>query len=372
MRALLPGLLPSRHGARVPEVLVGDALVGVVALAAVVPAARWVVVTDPGVGATGVPARVARALAERTGTAWVRLTDEVRAEPLWRDTDAVLEAVTGAEAVVAIGGGSTLDTAKAALLRLVGDGPIEAFRGWHASRSSLPWIAVPTTAGTGSEAQSFAVISDDDGGKVACGGPGGMPHGVVLDGSLATSAPHRTTVLAAIDAAVHALETAVTRAGTADVTDRATEAFATLVAWAPRAVTDPHDAEVREALLVAACLAGNAIEASMLGAAHAVANGLSQVHGWTHGYAVGWAAPRVIRHNAADSSAATTYARLARAVGWGRDANALADGFAAWTAALGAEAAPPIDAHAVATVAARQWTGTFNPVPVADWTALLA
>jgi alcohol dehydrogenase len=372
MRALLPGLLPSRHGAPVPEVLVGDARDGVVAFAAAVPVSRWVVVTDPGVRATGVPARIAAALSVRPGTAWVRLVDEVRPEPRWRDTDAVLEAVVGAEALVAIGGGSTLDTAKAALLRLHGDGPIEAFRGWHAHRPGLPWIAVPTTAGTGSEAQSFAVISDDDGGKVACGGPGGMPMGVVLDGALATSAPHRTTVLAAVDAAVHALETAVTRAGSPAVTDRAVEVFATLVAWTPRAAADPHDADVREALLVAACLAGNTIEASMLGAAHALANGLSQVHGWTHGYAVGWAAPRVIRHNASDAAVAATYARLARAVGWGDDPLALADGFAAWTAALGVEEAPPIRPDAVATVAARQWTGTFNPVPVADWTALLA
>jgi alcohol dehydrogenase len=186
--------------------------------------------------------------------------------------------------------------------------------------------------------------------------------------------PRQVTACTGFDALAHALETAVTRPRNERSSPLSREAFALAFAHLPRALDEPGDLEARGAMLRAACLAGAAIEHSMLGAAHALANPLSARYGLVHGHAVGLLAPHVVRFNAEDPAAAEVYGELARAAGLcapGGPPRAAALELAlrlqellrraGLTGRLGdlgvAEEALP----ALAAEADQQWTARFNP-----------
>jgi alcohol dehydrogenase len=232
-----------------------------------------------------------------------------------------------------------------------------------------PLVAVPTTAGTGSEVQSFAVLTrGSDRAKVACGADGLMPRVAILDRRLTVSAPPEVTAIAGLDALGHALETAVTTVGTLASRARAREAFGLLWRALPRVLATPSDLAARGEMLRGACLAGQAIEASMLGAAHAAANPLSTRFGLPHGVAVATMLASVIRYNAEVPEVADTYALLAADVAI---EPATAAGLAAAVEELVRRILPRRDrpawllgkgmVEALGVDAAGQWTGTFNP-----------
>ncbi|MCB9664622.1 MAG: iron-containing alcohol dehydrogenase [Alphaproteobacteria bacterium] len=368
-----PGL-PSRYGSSPARVVEGEASAAVAEAVAALASRQPVVLTDGGVAARGAPARVAAAVAARLGVAEVRVHVLRDGEPdEARVADAAdLLRTAAPDALVAVGGGSVLDTAKAAGFLLADGGRMEDWWGFGRTRSPhLPLIAVPTTAGTGSEVQSFALVSrDGDHRKMACGAPGAMPRVAVLDPALTASAPRRTTILAGLDALVHALETAVTTVRTPASAAAAAEAFALIWPALPRVAADPHDLAARTAMLRGSCRAGQAIEASMLGAAHALANPVSARWGVPHGLAVATMAPGVIRFNAAVPEAAATCAALAASVGLGASADALAAALEGLLATLGVAGAPSAwtglaDAlEDVSVDAAGQWTAGFNPRPL--------
>jgi len=322
-------------------------------------------VTDHGVMAAGHSARARQSL-EAAGVV-VRVYDKVQSNPTNRDAQACAAAAQGVDGFVAVGGGSCIDTAKGASFIVTNGGSMVDYQGFgHATEPLLPIVAVPTTAGTGSEVQSYTLISDDETHtKMACGAKGAMPVATVLDAQLTVTMSRQQTAYTGLDAIVHAVESAVCNARTEASTALAFEAFSLLTAHLPVVLEKPQDLEARARMLRGSMLAGRAIEASMLGAAHASANPLTARFGVPHGVAVATMLPYVIRFNSGDSKVAKIYADLAAQVG--QDPldkqievlmdHAQVDGLEAF----GVQA-DTIDE--LAKDASLQWTGRFNPRPV--------
>lgn len=248
-----------------------------------------------------------------------------------------------------------------------------------ATSDMLPLIAVPTTSGTGSEAQSFALISRVDSHvKMACGDPRAACRIALLDPTLTLTQPPRVTALTGIDAISHAIETQVTikRSPLSNCYSR--KAWQLLSSGFPRVLSHPQDIDARGQVQLGAYFAGLAIETSMLGAAHALANPLTARFDITHGQAVGVMLPSVIRFNA--SEVAELYAELWRELAATREAQQLDDfsetessseslarfvqhlvALAGLETELGALKIPIGSLEQLAEDATQQWTGTFNP-----------
>src|SRR4030095_8121601 len=176
----------------------------------------------------------------------------------------------------------------------------------------LPRIAVPTTAGTGSECQSFALIADEETHqKMACGDPKAAPCVAILDPFLTVTQPRPVAACTGIDAVAHAVETAVTKKRNELSWLYSREAFRLTAANLDCVLQQPDNLEARAATPLGAAYAGTAIENSMLGAAHSAANPLTARFGVIHGQAVGIMLPAVIAFNARDPDAHDRYLELA-------------------------------------------------------------
>jgi len=342
---------------------------------------RVLVVTDPGLVAAG-HAGQARALIEESG-ADVSTFDAVHHDPTTEHVDACLDALREVrpDLLVAVGGGSSIDTAKGANFLYTNGGAMEDYWGvGKASKPMLPLIAVPTTAGTGSEVQSFALIERAaDHQKMACGDSKAAPVLAILDPDLTRTQPPFVAACTGLDALTHAVEASVTRKRNAVSDLFAGEAFRLAQRHLPRVLAQRDDAEARAAMLRAAAFAGIAIEHSMLGAAHSMANPLTARFELAHGQAVSMMLPHVVRYNAADPGARAVYERLARSTGLctngapeGQCAALLAAeierlldlcGMPGSLAEFGVseDALPELSAQA-----ARQWTAGFNPRKVGE------
>ena len=206
-----------------------------------------------------------------------------------------------------------MDTAKGCNFILTNGGHMRDYWGvGKAKHPMLPLIAVPTTGGTGSECQSFALITDEiTHQKMACGDPKAAARIAILDPVLTLSQPPRVTACTGIDAVAHAVETAVTRKRSSLSALFSHESFKLTMAALPRVLQSPDDLEARGWMLLGAAWAGTAIENSMLGAAHSAANPLTAHYGIVHGHAVGVMLPHVVRFNSRDADAATAYVQLA-------------------------------------------------------------
>ncbi len=205
----------------------------------------------------------------------------------------------GVDSIIGLGGGSSLDCAKGINFLLTNGGEMKDYRGYgHAQRPMLPMIGIPTTAGTGSEAQSYAVISDSETHlKMACGDPKAAFRVAILDPALTLSQPAQVTAVSGFDAVAHAVETYVSRKRTELSACFSREAWRLLEANYERVLSHPDDIEARGAMQLGAYFAGCAIENSMVGAAHACANPLSARYGTTHGVAIALLLPHVVRWN---------------------------------------------------------------------------
>jgi alcohol dehydrogenase len=274
------------------------------------------------------------------------------------------------DGIVALGGGSSLDCAKGINFVLTNGGSMRDYRGHgKASKPMLPSIGVPTTAGTGSEAQSYALISDaQTHAKMACGDEKAAFRVAILDPLLTISQPAQVTAAVGYDAISHAVESFVTtrRTGVSDLFAR--EAWRLLEENYERVVNAPREVDARGAMLLGAHYAGIAIEASMLGATHACANPLTAKYGTTHGLAIAVMLPHVVRWNA--DVVADRYAELLPGKGLAARLDELARA-AALPQTLTELGVPRADLPALAADAATQWTGTFNPRPF-DAAAALA
>jgi alcohol dehydrogenase len=261
---------------------------------------RTLVVADRGIVAAGHVARAASSL-EAAGIATFFFHDfDANPDTHMVDAGRAYAADRAVDSIVAIGGGSSLDCAKGINFVLTNGGSMRDYQGFgKASRPMLPSIGIPTTAGTGSEAQSYALISDaGTHAKMACGDPKAAFRAAILDPALTTSQPRQVTAIAGYDALSHAVESYVTTRCTSVSDMFAADAWRLLEGHYERVLAEPGDLVARGAMLLGAHEAGIAIEQSMLGATHACANPLTARYGTTHGVAIGVMLPHVVRWNA--------------------------------------------------------------------------
>jgi len=348
-------------------------------LASEMGARRALVVSDPGVVAAGHTAKGMAALA-RAGIG-AHLFEEVHENPTTEDVAAGVKVARryDPEVLVAIGGGSSMDCCKGINFVFTNGGEVKDYWGvGKALKAMLPMIAVPTTAGTGSETQSFALISDaKTHAKMACGDKKASCRVAVLDPELTVSQPLRVTALTGIDAVSHALETFVTSRRNPVSLAFSREAWRLLAGNFSRVLDDPTDLSARGSMLLGASFAGLAIENSMLGAAHALANPLTTHFDVPHGQAVGVMLPHVIRFNAAEVEhqyhdllhESQNGSPLPKAAG---GVEGLSDfvlrlltkaGLATTLRGLSVD---PLKLPHLASQAAKQWTAGFNPRTVGE------
>jgi alcohol dehydrogenase len=271
-------------------------------------------------------------------------------------------ATFGVDGIVGLGGGSSMDCAKGINFVLSNGGTMVDYRGYgKASRPMAPMIGVPTTAGTGSDAQSYALISDARTHvKMACGDPKAAFSTVILDPGLTASQPAHVTAAAGYDAIAHAVETWVTRTRNPMSDLFSAEAWRLLDGNFERVLQAPHDLDARGAMLLGSHLAGAAIEQSMLGSTHACANPLTARYGTTHGVAIALLLRHVVRWNSTSEDTRTRYAALAPDLPARLERLACIGQFPVGLAAAGVS---EDDLDMLAREAAGQWTGTFNPRP---------
>jgi alcohol dehydrogenase len=353
-----------------------DSIEKIGALARELGARRVLLVTDPGIVQAGHAERVSQYLI--SAGLEVALFDRSRENPTTRCVEDCVAVAREArvDCLVGLGGGSSMDTAKGCNFILTNGGRMEDYWGvGKATKPMLPLIAIPTTAGTGSECQSAALIGHETTHqKMACLDPKAAARIAILDPTLTLSQPARVTARTGIDAIAHAVETAVTKKRNPLSLMYSHEAFKLLVTNLPKVLENPEDLDARGKMLLGAAFAGTAIENSMLGAAHSAANPLTAHFDVIHGEAVGIMLPHVIRFNACDPDALRAYAELASAP----EIACVSDGLEPAVEALithieallnAAQLARSlqecgVEESAVRTMAdeaARQWTAHFNP-----------
>ncbi|MEM7454725.1 MAG: iron-containing alcohol dehydrogenase [Planctomycetota bacterium] len=339
---------------------------------------RALVVTDPGIVEAGHVEKGLSAL--KAANIETHVFDGAQENPTTENVDQALAVAKRfePELLIGLGGGSSMDCAKGVNFLYSNGGRMQDYWGvGKALKEMLPMIAVPTTAGTGSEMQSFALISDAETHvKMACGDKKASCRMAILDPILTLTQPSLVTALTAVDALSHALETYVTRKRNKISLVFSMEAWRLIATNLRRVFDEPDSLESRGRMQLGAAYCGVAIENSMLGGTHALANPLTATYGIAHGQAIGVMLPHVIRFNG------HTHGQLYQEMlfdiqGTGPDvpkvesgAAGLADFVASLIAATGLSGrlsdlgVSEEKIPEMAAAAAKQWTGTFNPRPL--------
>jgi alcohol dehydrogenase len=344
-------------------------------LAGELGARRAILVSDPGIVSAGHVDRGLEVL--RAAGIDTHLYYDVQQNPTTADVELGTRFAHRhePELIIGFGGGSAMDCAKGINFLYTNGGTMKDYWGvGKALRPMLPMIAVPTTAGTGSETQSFALISDAETHvKMACGDKKASFRIAILDPELTMTQPALVTALTGIDALAHALETYVTKRRNWISLFYSREAWRLLANGLPRVLQTPDDIQARGEMQLGACLAGLAIENSMLGAAHALANPLTANYGIAHGQAIATMLPHVVRFNGQQLS--QPYAELLAVLTDQpvppQDAPRATELLCQRITALVAQAkldkplseqGVPVNAlPQLAREAAQQWTAAFNP-----------
>jgi alcohol dehydrogenase len=333
-------------------------------------ATRILLVTDRGLRETNHFERALEIL--REASLRVAVYDGVEANPTTRHVAEGLEVgrKTACDCIVALGGGSSMDCAKGVNFLLTQGGRMEDYRGWgKAPGPMLPSIGIPTTAGTGSEAQSYALICEEgSGAKMACGDKKAIFGAVVIDPALAATVAPGVAAVSGIDAIAHAVESYVSRKRnpisqlfSAEAWRLLNGAFPAVTSRGPRAAETKRWGE----MMLGAFFAGAAIEHSMLGAAHACANPLTARFAIAHGAAVGIMLPGVIRFNAA--VVGPLYDELCQSVAPDGGSVSLDERVQELRASAKLPVSlrdcdvPKDELNAMAEEAEAQWTAAFNP-----------
>jgi 4-hydroxybutyrate dehydrogenase len=329
------------------------------------------VVTDRGLVASGLLARLAEWLPPLdTG----RLFDATPENPTEAAVGraAALYREKHCDGIVALGGGSPLDLAKGAALLATHDGPLARYAAVAGGMDLIapgvaPMIAIPTTAGTGSEVGRAAVIVMADGHKRAVVSPHLLPRLAICDPELTVSLPPRLTAGTGMDALAHCIETYLSPAENPPADAIALDGLARAAAHLPRACADGGDLVARRELMMASLEGGLAFQKG-LGAVHAMSHPLGALPGVTihHGTANAILLPAVLRFN--ESFCGMKYARLKNALGLPPGAD-----LAAWVrdftvrlglpATLRAAGVPREALPALAADAALDFSGRTNPRP---------
>ncbi len=340
-------------------------------------ATRALLVTDPGLNSVGHPQRAQQSLKDAGLEVFV--FDDVEENPTSKHVGIGVDFARpfNINLIVSVGGGSAMDCAKGINFILTNGGTMSDYKGFgRAKKPMLPSIGVPTTSGTGSEAQSFALIADEKTHlKMACGDRKAAFATAILDPEVTVTQPPKVTALTGIDALSHAVESYVTTRRNPVSQMFAREAWKLLEVNLEKVLHNPSDLEARGAMQMGAFLAGTAIENSMLGVCHSCANPLTAHYGITHGLAIGIMLPHVIRFNA--QSVPDLYSELLAEAGlhnghFGNDAETLAlrlvhlmqlaDLPTTLTDCGVSQGILPL----LAEEASQQWTARFNPRPVTE------
>ena len=336
---------------------------------------RTLLVADHGMVASGHVDEAVGPL-EKAGVEVFRFHDfEVNPDTRMVENGTAFVAPLNVDSIIGLGGGSSMDCAKGINFLLTNGGRMAEYRGYgKATQPMLPMIAIPTTAGTGSEAQSYALIADaETHAKMACGDPKAGFRVAVLDPALTISQPRSITATSGFDAIAHAVETYVTtkRNPLSELFSR--EAWTLLEPNYERVLNEPDNISARGAMQLGAFYAGVAIENSMLGATHACANPLTARYGTAHGAAIAMLLPTVVRWNEQTgtdyrpllswSSIAGRNDHVAPGEELARRLEELAEA-GGLRHNLRSAGVKESELPELAADAAEQWTGTFNPRPL--------
>ncbi len=336
---------------------------------------RALLVTDPGLWGAGHPQRAAESLRKAGVTPFT--FDGVKENPTERQVNVGVAFARdhAVDLIVAVGGGSSMDCAKGVNFLLTNGGKMADYKGHNrATKPMLPSIGVPTTTGTGSEAQSYALITDESSHlKMACGDKKAAFRVSILDPEVTLSQPRGVAAVTGLDAVAHAVEAYVCTRRNPVSAMCALAAFRHLEPNFEASLDVPANLAARSAMQVGAHLAGMAIEYAMLGVCHSCANPLTAHYGVTHGVAIGLMLPHVVRFNA--PAAGALYADLVGEAGL-TNGQPAADVLAArLTRMLDAAGLPKTLKEVgvsdgilplLAEEANQQWTARFNPRPVTD------
>jgi alcohol dehydrogenase class IV len=219
------------------------------------------------------------------------------------------------DCVVGFGGGSSIDTAKAIAVLAVHGGSISAYKTPHVQDSpGLPIVAIPTTAGTGSEATRFTIVTDamtDE--KMLCAGLGYLPTAALIDYEQTLTMPKRLTADTGLDALTHALEAYVSKRANPFSDGAALQAMRAIAPHLRRAFADPSDRLAREALMLGATWAGIAFSNSSVALIHGMARPIGAHFHVPHGLSIAMLLPVVTAFSA--PAVADRYANVACAMG---------------------------------------------------------
>ena len=262
--------------------------------------ASAVVVTDAGLAATPVLAAV-RAAAADAGIP-VTIFSGVHANPTTDDLAAGADVAAGAAdpaaaALIAVGGGSSIDAAKGIALAAVNSqrGRELDYRGEFAARA-LPIVAIPTTAGTGAETNAFGVVTDPGTRrKFYVGHQTTMPAAAILDPELTLGLPPRATAATGFDALTHAVESYLSVGANPWADGIALQVIKMIAGDLARACADGSDLEARSQMLLAAHMAGIGMATTGLGLVHAIGHALGGRYDIPHGVTLAMVLPQVLR-----------------------------------------------------------------------------
>lgn len=301
-------------------------------------ARRVLLLSDPGLAKIGLVEQIAGLLA-RSGL-HVATFAGIKTNPTVADVTAALAVgqATGAEALVALGGGSVIDVGKAVGLLAANGGSYADYqwRGQPITRPILPLVAVPTTAGTGSEMTRVTVIEDEEThSKRGVLHPHLFARAAILDPALTASLTASLTAATGADVLGHALEATMGRRANPITDNLALDAARRAWRALPRAVQQGDDLAARQEMLLASALAGWAFDQSGLGIVHALAGPLTARFGLHHGLTIGLLLPHGLAYNL--PALGEKRARLLHALDMPRDAtdDAVVAGVKAWLAGMG-------------------------------------
>ena len=272
---------------------------------------RPILLTDKGLIAAGLVEPVLKSL-KSAGTDPLLFDDVAADPPAQKVQEAVYAALAhGADGVIGLGGGSSMDTAKVVAILLKSDQSLEEIYGMHQVKGGrAPLILAPTTAGTGSEVTNISVITKEDDTKIGIVDDALYPDTAVLDPLLTHGLPRAATAATGIDAMVHAIEAYTNIHKKNPVSDALTrEALRLLSANIVKACETPTDANAREAMMLGAMLAGQSFANSPVGAVHAMAYPLGGIFHIPHGLSNSLMLEPVLNFNAPNAD--HQYAELA-------------------------------------------------------------
>lgn len=323
---------------------------------------RCLLVADPGIVEAGYAKEAIRTLKARRMDVVAFHDFSVNPTSAMIEAGAAFAAPNRVDLIVSVGGGSSMDCAKGINFLLSNGGHMRDYWGYgKAAKPMLPMIAVPTTAGTGSEAQSYCIVTDPESKvRMACGDAKATFRAAILDPKLTVSQPQPLAAATGYDALSHSLETLVTTRHTALSECFSRSAWRLISGAYERMLHDPEDLDARGAMLLGAHFGGLAVENSMLGAAHACASPLTARFGVPHGVAVSLMLRQAVRWNRPVAGA--RYDELGR------------DGLEDRLSRMAEVAGLPMTLREVgiakeslpglAEEAASQWPGKFNPRPL--------